>query len=210
VFTPGKGYLHMANGTSPVSQNTYVKFPTIDKFDPETFSDYRPDTIDNSSFRQEHPEQARAEQLYIRARAAYEYDNDAERALDFLRQAVQADGENPAYHLVRALMAVRAGKLDEAGEAADGVLAFDFDSPRQAVALFLKGRIAADRGDRAEALELLQRAQVHRGSSGHLIEAAGKAARKVEKRGRLRFAPYDIAPMMILPDAYGYESALPW
>ncbi len=51
VFAPDRGKVYVANGTAPVSQNTYVEVPTIGAFDRDSFADSSYYTIDTDNYR---------------------------------------------------------------------------------------------------------------------------------------------------------------
>jgi len=210
VWLPDSGRMFMANGTAPVSLNTYVELPTWDRFDPDSFADTSYRTIRNHGFRSEHPDMARAEQLYIDAKMRFEYDNDAGATLALLEQAVAADDSNPAMQLMLALIAVRAKNLAVAKRAVDAVLASGYDSQRQVLALYLRGRIAAHEGDARDALDAFDAVEAHAAASEKLIAAVERARKRVRRRGKMRLGATEISVMMMAPDAFRYSSPLPW
>lgn len=209
VWRPNQGFMYAANGLAPVSQNEYVKLPTVDVFDPDTFGASELESFDNSHFKREHPEEAKAERLFIDAKAALEYENDAEAALPLLRQVVEHDPD-PAFLYLLGAVAAKTGRFDEATGAMDRVLHAAFDGPRCALALYYKGRIAAHQGQKQSAKSLLTQSIDHPDANDRLRKVASKVHRRLRLRTRVAFRPNDVALMIFLPDAYGYESATPW
>jgi predicted choloylglycine hydrolase len=208
IWRPNQGFMYAANGLAPVSHNEYVKLPTVDVFDPDAFGASEVESFDNSRFKREHSEKAEAERLFIEAKASLEYDNDCETALPLLRQVVEKDSD-PAFLYLLGAVAAKTGRFGEAVGAMDGVLDLAFDGPRCALALYHKGRIAAHRGEKKLAKTLLTQSIDHPDANDRLRTVARKVNRKLRLRRRVALRPSDVALMVFLPDAYGYESASP-
>lgn len=202
VWMPESGRVFVANGPAPVSQNTYVELPSIQAFDPDTFEgSYETFT---AGVRDTHPEMLASEQAYQRARVAFEYDDDAELALDHMAEALELDDENPALHLHHALYALRASRYFVAKKAAEEILRIGWDEQRNRVARYLLGRIAAHDGELDVAKQHLDAVASDSETGRRLASAAKKAAAKVARGKRLPLGPRDIAPMSWMPDAFRY------
>jgi len=212
IWRPTLGHMYMASGTVPVSQGSYVQFPTCDRFDPETFAAHETPSFDNDDFRKQHPQAAAAEQLFVRAKCAFEYRADLPETLRLMREVNATDDSNPAYHFIQGLVAAKLGEFGEADAAADRVLELATDATRIPLARYLKARIAAHRGKRDEARTLLVRVRSDHAACSRLRDATVAVERKLKWRRRLPLGPRDIAFMGFLPDAYRYDAMplLPW
>ncbi len=204
VWMPDSGRVFVANGIAPVSQSEYVEVPCLNDFDPETFGDEY-EVIDQDKFRREHPAMLESEQIYQQARCAFEYDNDAQRAIALMERAVQTDGTNPALHLHHALYALRANEYATASRACESAIAIEWDGQRRRVALYLRARIAAHRGDATAALRDLREVSGDPECGIRLLAAARKTERSLKRRGKVKLGPGDISPMSWMPDAFRYN-----
>lgn len=201
VWLPERGAVYVAAGRAPVSQTTYVELPTVDAFDPATFADATWSVIDNTPLRDRHPEMAAAERLFIDAKCAFEYDNDAARAAELAAEAVALDPTNAATHIMLAMFAIRADRHGLAADAIDAALTLE---PDHRLARYLRARLRAHTGDTSGAIADLSAV----GATGKLGAAARRCLTKLHRRGKLRLPPTELAPMTFLPDAFRYTGLL--
>jgi tetratricopeptide (TPR) repeat protein len=208
VWLPDSGALYVANGTAPVSQNTYVELPTLHGFDRDAFADATCDTIEQDRVRRDHPRMLAAEQIYQRARVAFEYDDDPGRATDLMAEALAVDDSDPALHLHQALYAARAGRFDVARRACDAILALGWDAQRNRVARYLRARLLAHAGDAAAARADLRAILDDPDTDARLAAAARWADARLARGRRLRFGAAELSPMSWMPDAFRYRGLL--
>ena len=203
IWMPDSGCVYVARGRAPVSQNEFVKVPSLDLFDSFDFN-AQPQIIENHEYQKNYCSQSDAEQLFIQARQAFEFENDAITAMKKLHAASSLDRENPAIFLTLALMCIRTEKYEDAMKALDTILYLEWDTQRNIVALYLKGRILAHNGQTPEALECLEKVIGSAEVEAKLFIAAHKVKRKIKKKGRLAFPPLECSPMTFLPDCFRY------
>jgi hypothetical protein len=208
VWLPDSGKVFVANGTAPVSQNTYVELPALSHFDAESFGSSDYETIDQDRFRREHPAVLEAEQIYQRARQVFEYDNDAGAAVELMQEALVVDDSDPGMHLHLALYALRAGREGIARSAVTKMLAIEWDPQRTRVARYLRGRFAASDGDRDAALDDLRAVAESPDTCPRLAAAARKIERKLSRRKRVALGANELSPMSWMPDAFRYTGLL--
>ena len=207
VWCPDAHTVYVGAGGAPTSQGRFVAMPTSDALDPETFGQSPVEFLEPAPVGAEAPGLAEARQMLIAARIAFEYQNDAPAAADLLACAATRYSD-PALDLSWALMAVRAGRFQVAAVPIERTLAQDWDLPRAAIARYLRGRIAADRGDAEAARADFQAVIADTHADARLLAAARTAERKLGNRTRLRLRPVEIVPMGWLPDAFRYLGVL--
>jgi hypothetical protein len=184
-----------------------VAVPTPDALDPETFGQSPVEFLEPTPAGADAPGLAEARQMVIAARIAFEYQNDALAAADLLACAA-ARYSDPSLDLSWALMEVRAGRFRVAGVPIERTIHQNWDFPRAAVARYLRGRIAADRGDAKSARADFESVIADKHADARLVAAARTAERQLASRGRLRLRPVEIVPMGWLPDAFRYLGVL--
>jgi tetratricopeptide (TPR) repeat protein len=210
VWLPDQSSVFVASGRAPTSQGTFVRLPTVDVFDPATFGKTPAETLGCHDFAARHPGLAESEQLCIQARQAFEYRAQAGRAAELLARAAALDTNNASVHVLLAMVAIRADDHALARRAADAALAAYPDGPRTALAHYLRGRLLGAAGDREAALADLRTAAGHVAAGQKLVAAARRAERKLGRSARVALRATDIAPMMLLPDAYRYDGLAKW
>ena len=204
VWKPHAGAVFVATGRAPVSQTTFVSVPTIDRFDPKTFSTDDRASIDNAGYARTLPHKASAQARFIEAINAIEHDDDANRAIELLQQAVALDPMEAGFWLALGMMAVRVGRLDLATSSLSSAIE-TADGPRALVARYVLGRVYAANGETERAQAELHRVTTTAGAEAKLASAAAKAARRLNARRTLPLGEREIAPMLFLADAFRYE-----
>lgn len=206
VWIPEDGVLYVANGEAPVANNAFIELPTIDTFNPETFSNQPYASIPNVEYSTQFIHLAAAEKLYIEALHAFEYRNDPSEARSWLTKVLTEDGSNPAYILMDGLMALRTGDYNAALPAFDAVVTQNFDGERAALALYARGRIYANEGQRTKARADLQAVLNHPNACEAMKQVAADVLRKLDSSSHVPVKSLDIGIMMVPGDAYRYKA----
>lgn len=152
VAQPERQRVFVASGRAPVPHSTYVELPLPAAFDPDAFvaSDY--ETIVNDGYQRSHPEKLAALRRFTLAKEAFEYRNDVAGAEAILAEVVRRDPENLRYQLLWGLMKLKLDDFAGGEEVFRKIIATDDnDLHTKDVALYLVGRIRADRNDEAQA-----------------------------------------------------------
>ena len=204
VLVPNNGRIYVANGMAPVCENTYVELPTVDRFNPDTFLDDDYATVTNDDFKREHPKMAAAEQLLIKAKKAYEYRNDHVEALRLLKQAINLDGENAAYHFVAAIMASKAGHYSYATSALKRSLELGTSPHRRLLSHYYLGRVYAHLGYEKAARERFSIVTVSDESEPKLRAAAARSYRKTRRLRRHQLKPKSLPIVFQFADMLEY------
>ena len=114
VIDSGTRTLFVANGGAPTSSTAFIQLPLIEEFNPDSFEEEPYNTIIDDRYHSEHPQQSLAEQMYIRAKHAYEIELDPKKSRELLHQTAAIDTQNPAYLYMLGLMEIKTGALDKA------------------------------------------------------------------------------------------------
>jgi tetratricopeptide (TPR) repeat protein len=160
VIEPAKGTVLMAAGRAPVCHGPYVELPLVGSgVDPRTAfeqlasKDTAPRILENKSFREEHPEKAAGLQLFIEAKAAYEYNNNFVRAYGLLQEVVKVDDTNPAYFFQLGIFALKCRDYEPAIAAFNDVFTRPYVTPQlRRLAHYYRGRTLAHLSRREAAL----------------------------------------------------------
>ncbi len=203
IWCPDSQTVYVAVGCAPASHRPFVALPTSDALDPQALAEAPLELLTPSPRGADAPGLAEARQMVIAARIAFEYRNDALAAADLLGSAA-AHLDDPALDLSWAMMEIRAGRFDRARSAVDRAADQDCDPRRAVIARYLRGRLAADRGDAGAARTDFLAVQNDAHADPRLVSAAHSAERKLDRRARLRLRPMEIIPMGWLPDAFRY------
>jgi hypothetical protein len=205
VFDTGAGHVFVASGTAPVSTTPYVELPLINGFDPDKFGAEDFGVIENSSYHRDFPQESQAEQLYIQAKTAFESDIDPKKSSQILSDVIAMDPKNAAYYFVRGIITLKAHNVADAEQTFTACTKLPYEHYRLACHYYL-GRIAADRGDRAEAEAAFKIVldQAVPEVEAPLIRAARSSLDKVKKRGRLKLNADTIAIFMPEADVVEY------
>jgi len=204
VFVPNRARMYVANGMAPVCENTYVELPTVCQFNPETFLDEQYATVTNDDFRRDYPQMAAAEQLLIEAKKAYEYRNDPQGALRFLKQAITLDGQNAAYHFTAAIMALKTRDYSYALSALKQSLALETSPHRRLLSQYYLGRVYAHLGCEKAARERFAMVATSHASAPKLRAAARDSCRKTKCIGRHRIRPKSLRILFQFADMLEY------
>ena len=145
VFDPARGRLFMASGMGPVSLTPYVELPLIREFDESLFASADYKHLENSSFNQDFPLLAKAEQKYIEAKTAFETEGNPKKASVILRESVSLDPDNSAYSFVHGILSLKAGDFKGAEFSFSSNLNKKYKHYRLA-SLYYLGRIWASQG----------------------------------------------------------------
>ncbi len=143
VILPERGIIYVSNGKGPVSHGKFISFPLPEFFDPEKYSTSNYTIIDNTSFKDEYPEVAKAEQYFIEAKKTYEYDNDTLKAYNFMKQAATIDNKEANYQFMLAILAIKEGFFSEAMNALNNTINLNRSKHLTLLAKYYRGRINA-------------------------------------------------------------------
>ena len=205
VLDTGAGHIFVASGLAPVSTTPYVELPLVNRFDPDKFGEEYYGVIENSSYHRDYPRESQAEQLYIKAKTAFETDVDAKKSSRILADVIAMDPKNAAYYFVRGIITLKAHDVADAKATFAACTKLNYEHYKLACRYYL-GRIAADRGERAEAEAAFKSVveQARPETEAPLIRAAVRSLDKVKKRGRLKLNADTIAIFMPEADVVEY------
>lgn len=200
VFDPYRGRAFVASGLAPVSLTSFVEVPLIDLFDPSTFSSDLFSTLENSSYFEDYPEIAQAEQIYIEAKTAYESELNPTKSYHILKQAAVLDPDNAAYSFVEGIMALKANQTKGAKKAFDRCEKSDSKHHRL-LGYYYNGRLLADSGRKKNAIDKLEKVLMDADplEEAPLIKATHNALTKLRKGFSLKLNPGTLA--LFMPEA---------
>ena len=205
VLDTGPGHIFVASGTAPVSTTPYVELPLINGFDPDKFGEEDFGVIENASYHRDYPRESQAEQLYIKAKTAFETDINPKKSSEILADVIAMDPKNAAYYFVRGIITLKAHDVAGAVKTFTACTALPYEHYKLACRYYL-GRIAADSGNRVAAEEAFNfvLGQAVPEVEAPLIRATRKALDRVKKRGRLKLNADTIAIFMPEADVVEY------
>jgi tetratricopeptide (TPR) repeat protein len=205
VFDTAKQSVFLANGLAPTALTTFVEFPSIERFDPESFQDESYETITENDYSKDYPAISAAEQLYIEAKNAYEIELNRSKALAILESVTQTDPDAVAYQYMTGLMAIKVQEyrkaqnyLSRCQEAATGHY--------KLACQYYLARTRASIGMNEEAIQGLQNIlnEADPKTEGPLIRATSKNLKKLRRTGFLRLNPDTLGIFMPEADVLAY------
>lgn len=153
VLEPARQRVLVATGTGPACHGAYVELPLVGACDPRNLDAEHCRVYLNATFPQAHPEKYKAQRLFIRAKQAFEYDNDVARAYELLQKVVQCDSSNPSYHFQLGIFALKNRRMSEALDAFDdGLHCLRIPPHTRRLIVYYRGRTLADLGKTSDAL----------------------------------------------------------
>lgn len=205
VFDSSTDKLFVASGLAPVSLSNYVELPSIRGFNPESFMHSSYEVLENSTFYDEYPKLAEAEQLFIEAKTAYDSDLNPKRAFDILKGAIALVPDHSAFHFVQSIMALKAGLFDEATEALKQCETLEHQH-YQLLGHYYLGRILAHQGDSHGAIQKLELVKKKASPllEKPLLAATQKALKQLKNTGRLKLNTTTLAIFMPEADMLRY------
>jgi hypothetical protein len=200
VFDTASGKAFVGSGLAPVSLTPFVALPLAGALNPARFDTLDYDSITNDSFHSEHPNLSRAEQLFIRAKSAYETELNAKKSAEILKEVVGLVPNSMPYAFVYSLISLKSGDTANAKRVLWSCSESDHPHYRLACRYYL-GRMAAGNGERNAAISFLESviAEANPNIERPLVEAAKKSLNKVKQLGRHKFNPRGIA--IFMPEA---------
>lgn len=205
VLDPARQRVLVSTGRGPACHGDFVELPLVGTFDRRDFPLLTCPVTRNLSFPSAHPEKYRAQQIFIHAKMAYEYDNDAVRSFELLQEVVQWDSSNPAYYFQLGIFALKNRDYGEAIEDMCDVLhATHVTEQLRRLAYYYRGRAYAHLGKRREALADLAAVQTDALADARLRAAARRAAWITKYFGRCRLRERSLKIMMQQSDMLEY------
>jgi tetratricopeptide (TPR) repeat protein len=205
VVDPARQRVLVSSGRAPSSHGDFVELPLAGTFDRRDFFRLVKHVDGPSQFCQSHPQLAEALQIFIRAKMAYEYHNDAQRAYELLQEVVQVDDSNPAYFFQLGVFALKSGQHTAAIAAFSDALQCR-EPTRQLVRLahYYRGRAYAHLSQSQPALADLQAVLEDRATDAKLRAAARRAVWRVKWFGRFQLRARSLRIMMQQSDMLDY------
>jgi hypothetical protein len=205
VLDPDHDRFYMAAGPAPVVHGEYIELPLIGTFDRMQSPSGIVRIIDNTEFKQQHPEKWKALQLFIRAKCAYEQANEVAVAYDLLKAVVREDPSNPAYFFQLGIFALKNREYQAAIEAFDGVLALEHVTGQlRRLAWYYRGRTHAHEGRNVEALAHMAHVLEDPEIDEKLRDSANRVTWRLRKLGRCRLKRRNLMIMMQQSDMLHY------
>ena len=141
---------------------------------------------------------------YIKAKKAYEFDCDNETAYQNLLECTRLDDENPSYHFVTAIFALKTERWGEGVEGLSHVIGFEEPTHLRSLALYYRGRVYASRGNREGAIADLELALKNADLDPKLGRAISKALTRTRLFGRFGLSPKKLPILMQFADFVYY------
>lgn len=206
VAQPARNRVFVASGKAPVPHSTYVEVPLPAAFDPDTFGASPFETIVNDAYEREHPEKLAALRRFIEAKEAYEYRHDVAQAETILTDVVQRDPENVRYQLLLGLMKLKRNNFSGGERLFQAIIdGDDTDQHAKDVAVYLRGRIRADAGDKPAARRDFQMVLDSTSADAKLKDAAQNAMNELNRIFRYKLAPEKLSAMFQFGDLQNYK-----
>jgi len=205
VIDTAKQSLYLANGMAPTSLTRFVEFPLIERFNPKTFQDETYETITENDYHTDHPAISKAEQIYIKAKDAYEIELNRAKALSLLEIVTQTDPDAVAYQYMTGLMAIKVRDYTKAQNYLRRCQEMATGHYKLACQYYI-ARTNASTGETDEALQNLQSilTEANPKTEGPLIRATIKSIRKLRRTGILRLNPDTLGIFMPEADVLAY------
>ena len=147
VFRPEDGAFWVSTGEAPVSQNTFVPFSLKAEA-------YAPELGELTEHAERDQSAERAFAAYRDAYLAYLDEGDLAGARRHMVRALDAQPDQALYHCVAGLLALKAGRVDEAFGALDRAVQLGHVDPERVAAFHVwRGRASDLSGRRSEAIE---------------------------------------------------------
>jgi tetratricopeptide (TPR) repeat protein len=205
VLDPARKRVLVSAGQAPACHGDFVELPLAGTFDRRDFPGLARRLESPSRFPESHPKFAKALQIFIRAKMAYEYDNDAERAYELLKEVVQVDDTNPAYFFQLGIFALKNQQHFPAIEAFTHVLANEGQTQQlRRLAHYYRGRAHGHLARSRPALADLEAVLDDPATDAKLRRAARSAAWRIKYFGRLRLTSRSLRIMMQQSDMLDY------
>lgn len=205
VLDIGRKSLYLGNGLAPTSLTQFVELPLIERFDVNSFPNESFETFGNGDYHQNHPSISKAEQLYIKAKNAFELDLDAKTSLRILGEVVTSDPDNAAYHFMRGLMAIKTGETTTAYQALNTCSSLQEKHYRLACNYFI-ARLDGNSGNYQDAIErlksIIQTAQPS--VEAPLIRAVNRTLKQLYRTRRSKLNPDTLSIFMPEADVVAY------
>lgn len=205
VLDPARKRVLVSSGAAPACHGDFVELPLAGTFDRRDFPGLARRLNRTETFRQSHSEMAEAQQLFIRAKMAYEYDNDVRGSYELLQKVTAADSSNPAYYFQLGIFALKNKLHYEAIEAFTQALR----CPRPTrqlwrLAHYYRGRAHGQLGRSRPAQADLAAVLEDRDTDVKLRAAARSAAWRIKLFGRLKLNSRSLRIMMQHSDMLDY------
>ena len=205
VLDPARKRVLVSAGQAPACHGDFVELPLAGTFDRRDFPGLARRLESPSRFPQAHPKFAKALQIFIRAKMAYEYDNDAERAFELLKEVVEVDDTNPGYYFQLGIFALKNQQHFPAIEAFTHVLACEGQTQQlRRLAHYYRGRAHAHLARSRPALADLEAVLDDPATDAKLRRAARSAVWRIKYFGRLRLTSRSLRIMMQQSDMLDY------
>jgi tetratricopeptide (TPR) repeat protein len=205
VLEPASKRVLVSVGQAPACHGDFVELPLTGTFDRRDFPELARRIENPSPFPQSHPKFASALQVFIRAKMAYEYDNDTERAYELLKEVVRIDNSNPGYYFQLGIFALKNQQHFDAIEAFTHVLACDGQTQQlRRLAHYYRGRTHAHLARPRPAVADLEAVLDDPATDAKLRRASRSAVWRIKYFGRLRLSPRSLRIMMQQSDLLDY------
>jgi hypothetical protein len=205
VVDPAHKRALVSTGVAPAGHGDFVELPLAGTFDRRDFPGLACRMSGSSQFQESHPRLAEAQQIFIRAKMAFEYDNDVTRAYDLLKEVVTVDDSNPAYFFQLGIFALKNQQHFEAIDAFSHLLGCQGQTQQlNRLAHYYRGRTHAHLSRSKPALADLKTVLDDPSTDAKLRLATRRAVSRVKWFGRLQLRPQSLRIMMQLSDMLDY------
>jgi len=186
VLDPSRAAVYVASGEAPSSRSDFVRLPLVGTFDPDDFPSLPLEFIPNTDFQSAHPEKHAAQQEFIKAKTAYEFQNDLVRGKAHLEKAVELDPGNPEYWYQLGIFAINNKDFARAREAFDSVFSCEYlPIQKRLLTHYWRGRLHAYHREYYEASVQFRKVITEPSIDIKLDAAARRALNRVVSRRRI-------------------------
>ncbi len=205
IVHPALSKIYVANGTAPVSQNEYIELPLV-TLDPSAFAKTPYDFFANDQYKRANPEKAEAEQLFIKAKVAFENEIDLQKSIGLLNQTLQKDSSVPGAYFILGILHLKLKEWENAISVFNG-LTLSSDMHYSLLAHYYLAKTLATRGDTSKAVTEAEYILNHADPAKEslLIAAAGSLFEKIQSGGRVKFKILDLPLMFQEADMISYK-----
>jgi tetratricopeptide (TPR) repeat protein len=186
VLDPSRAAVYVASGEAPSSRSNFVRLPLVGTFDPDDFPSLPLEFIPNTDFQSAHPEKHAAQQEFIKAKTAYEFQNDTVLARAHLEKATELDPGKTEYWYQLGIFAINNKDFARAREAFDSVFSCEYLPIQQRLLThYWRGRLHAYHREYYEASVEFRKVITEPSIDIKLDAAARRALNRVVSRRRI-------------------------
>lgn len=205
VLDPARGRVLVSTSPGPAPHGDYLELPLVGTFDRDRYDWHTCRVWTDGAFGRAHPEMLSAVRWFIKAKIAWECDNDALRAYELLREVVRQDPDNPAYRFQLGIFALKVERRGEAIAAFDSMFQCPYLTEQlRRLGRYYRGRVWAQLGQSNSAQADLAAVLEDPQTDPKLRAAAAAALRRTQRYGSCPLGPRSLVILMQHSDMLQY------